>query len=256
MTTFEEAFEAAERAASAVVSSTTALLREARGMAKAAREGDISKMRRSSERLGTMSQAVRQEVANAQAAWPLSPDEEEKLLAEAFPEELIESGRRQGLAIRRQDESIVASPSLIRLLPGRRAVAIDKKAVTGIRPSRLVQLLKANAAKKPRSAPERFLEVLYSAYERLADADQASGVVTLYDAYKLLTLMPEWRKEYTPADFGRDLYFLDRSGTTLARSGARVSFPASTGTKGGARTFSFVAPDGEVHTYYAVRFTR
>jgi hypothetical protein len=73
--------------------------------------------------------------------------------------------------------------------------------------------------------------------------------------YEALTLMPEVRKEYAESDFGRDLFFLDRSGTTTTKSGAQVSFPTATGTKGGGRVFSFVAPDGEVITYYGIRFT-
>jgi hypothetical protein len=140
------------------------------------------------------------------------------------------------------------------VLPSRRAVEIDRKAVTAIRPSRLVRLLKANAEKKPRSSPEKFIEVLHGAYRIITDQAHHGSGATLREIYEVLTLMPDVRRDYTPADFGRDLFFLDRSGKTDTKSGARVSFPTATGTKGGAKVFSFVAPDGEVVKYYGIRF--
>jgi hypothetical protein len=156
--------------------------------------------------------------------------------------------------IRRQDDRLVSFPSILRVLPGRRAIEIDRKVVTAIRPSRLVALLKAHAERKPSSSPDRFLEVLFNAYRYVVRPDRLVTGATLQEVYDVLTLMPDVRKEYTPADFGRDLFFLDRSGKTQTKSGARLTFPASTGTKGGRKVFSFVAPDGEVITYYGIRF--
>jgi hypothetical protein len=253
MTSFEQAFADTERAADGVVSASSALLKTAKDLVKAARDGDIPKIRRTTERLGVAVQAVRQEVGNAQSAWPITPDEEEKALSESFSDELIEAANRQGLRVRRQDDRLVAYPSLLRVLPGRRAVEIDKKAVTAIRPSRLVAQLKANAEKKPSSVPERFIEVLYNAYRYVVGANHSAGV-PLHEVYNVLTLMPDVKRDYTAADFGRDLFFLDRSGKTQTKAGIRLSFPTATGTKGGTKVFSFVAPDGEVVTYYGIRF--
>ncbi len=160
MTSFEQAFIDTERAASGAVTASAALLKVAKELEKAAQEGDIARIRRACERLGVASQAVRQQVVNAQSAWPMTPDDEEKALDQVFDDELIEAAREQGISIRRQDDRLVVFPSLLRVLPSRRAVEIDRKAVTAIRPSRLVRLLKANSDKKPRSSPERFIEVL------------------------------------------------------------------------------------------------
>jgi hypothetical protein len=51
------------------------------------------------------------------------------------------------------------------------------------------------------------------------------------------------------------LLLLDRSGLTRTKTGAKLSLPASTGTKGSKGTFSFVSPDGETVTYYGLQFS-
>jgi hypothetical protein len=76
----------------------------------------------------------------------------------------------------------------------------------------------------------------------------------LADVYEALTLLPGTNGDYGKSDFARDLFILDRSGLTRTRAGASLSLPASTGTKGARGTFSFVAPDGELITYFGVRF--
>ena len=73
--------------------------------------------------------------------------------------------------------------------------------------------------------------------------------------YRLLTSLPGINREYDRTDFARDLYNLDSSGLRRTRSGASVSFPASTGTRRPRGLFSFVGPDGRDVEYYGVRFT-
>jgi hypothetical protein len=80
-------------------------------------------------------------------------------------------------------------------------------------------------------------------------------VVLLADVYQAFTLQPGAQNEYSSADFARDIFLLDRSGLSTTRSGARLSLPASTGTRSARNTFTFVAPDGEVVTYYGLQFT-
>ena len=65
---------------------------------------------------------------------------------------------------------------------------------------------------------------------------------------------PGTAAEYGPSDFARDLYLLDTSGVTRTKTGARVSLPASTGTKSSRGVYTFVSPDGRLLTYYGIRF--
>jgi hypothetical protein len=97
---------------------------------------------------------------------------------------------------------------------------------------------------------------LYSAYKIIVGRTGIGTVVQLARVYDAFTLQPGAAAEYGKSDFARDIFMLDRSGVTRTRSGARFSLPASTGTRGGgSNVFTFVAPDGEVVSYYGLQFT-
>ena len=255
METFERGFADAERAAAAAAQAASTVVNAAKQMQRAAIDGDIAKMRKASERLGAAVDAARQEVANARSAWPYSPEEEEVYLHNEYERELLEAAKTEGLRIDRQDERLVAFPSIVRVIPTERVVRVDRKRVPGIRPSKLVALLKANQTKKPKFASERFLGAIYRAYRLIAGKDGIGKTVPLSSIYEAITLLPGTASEYDKSDFGRDMFLLDRSGVTHVKSGARFSLPASAGIREGRGIFSFVAPDGETITYYGIRFS-
>ena len=255
MTTFERGFADVERAATAAAQASGAVVTAARQMHKAALDGDIAKIRRASDKMESALDVTRQEVANARLAWPFSPEEEEAYLRSEYEQELMEVANAGGLRIHRQDERLIAFPSVVRVMPGERAVRIDRTRVPTIRPTKLVALLKANQTKKPRFASERFLEALYRAYRLVAGKDGMGRTIPLSAIYDAVTLLPGAASDYGKSDFGRDLFLLDRSGLTQVKSGARFSLPASTGTKDGRGVFSFVATDGEVVTFWGIRFS-
>lgn len=251
--TFEAGFADAERAAEAATKAVAALANAARQFHKAALEGDILKMRKSSERLSVVLESTRQDIANARSAWPFGPEEEEKYLKESFATEVVEAARKEGLQIQQRDEGLVVFPSILRVLPADRAARINRSKVQGIRPTRLARLLKAIQARKPKASAEAFLEVLHRAYKLIAGAEYGK-TVALSSIYDTLTLLPGASATYDQTDFVRDLFLLDRSGVGKTRSGATYSLPASTGTRSARGTYSFIAPDGETVTYYGIRF--
>lgn len=255
MTTFERGFADTERAATSAAQAAGAVLAAAKQMQKAALEGDIAKIRKASDRLESALEVARQEVANARSAWPYAPGDEEVYLRDEYERELLEVAKTEGLRIDRQDERLVAFPSVVRVVPAERAVRIDRKRVPAIRPSKLVALLKANQTKRPKFASERFLEALYRAYRLIAGKDGMGKTVPLSSVYEAITLLPSAASEYGKSDFGRDMFLLNGSGLTRVRSGARFSLPASTGTKDGRGVFSSVAPDGEIITFWGIRFS-
>ena len=97
MTTFEQGFEEAERAADAAAKAVGNLLAATKQLKKAARDGDTAAIRRSSERLGLSMDAVRQEVANARGSWPFGLDDEEAYLRDDYEAELLVAARAAGL---------------------------------------------------------------------------------------------------------------------------------------------------------------
>jgi len=249
--TFERGFADVERAATAVEQASKGLLAAAKQMHKAALEGDIPKMRRASERLEAALEVARQQVANSRSAWPYSPEAEEAHLRDGYELELLDAGKAIGLRIDRQDGRLVSFPSVVRILPTERAVRVDRKKVSAIRPTRLVSMLKANQTKKPRFRPERFLESLFRAYRLVVGKDGMGKTVPLSAIYEAITLLPGAAFEYDKNDFGRDMFLLDRSGQTQTMSGARLALPGT-----GRNVFvSFVSPEGEIVSYYGISFS-
>jgi hypothetical protein len=254
LTTFEQGFEETERAADAATRAVASLLAATKQLKKAARDGDTSAIRRSTERLGLTLEAVRQEIANARGSWPFREDDEEAYLRNDYETELMTAARATGLRMDQRDGRLLAFPSIVRVLPADRSLRIDKKRVPALRPSRVVAALKANQMKKPRFASDRFLEALFRAYRLIVGTGPLGSTQALADVYEAFTLLPGSTSDYGLSDFARDLFVLDRSGLNRTKAGAVLSLPASTGTKGARGTFTFVAPDGELVTYFGLRF--
>jgi hypothetical protein len=263
MDNIEQAFQDVEGAANSASKASNDLAKLANQMKKAAMDGNINGIRRASERMNDLLSSVRQEVGNAIAEWSYPEEEEEQYLKDHYADELTKAANVSGLTIHERDGQLISHPSIIRVLPGERSVRIDRKKISAIRPSRLVEMLVENQKKKPRFSPERFLEAIYKAYALLAGEDdsaklikdgKAGAVVLLVNIYDVFTSLPGSTREYDQTDFARDIYFLDTSSVNTTKSGARVSFPSSTGSRG-SRTLSFVGPDGEQITYYGVTFS-
>ncbi len=259
---FERAFSNTERAAESTVKSATALVTLARQLQKAAKEGNITAIKRTQGKLDDALGVLRQTVSNAAQSWPFQDGEEEQYLRDSYADELRRTASERGLTIRERDGQLVSHPSIVQILPGNRAVRIDKKKVSTIRPSHLTGILLNNQEKPGRHPAGRFLEALYLVYSELVREDSSDRlmkdgpgrVVLLARIYKMFTSQPGSGGDYAPMDFARDLYQLETSDVTKTKSGASVFFHASTGTRSGSGVFTFVGPDGQDVKYYGVRF--
>ena len=260
---FEQAFGDVERASGSALKSAAGLTRLVKRIQKAAREGNIAHLKRAQSELDTALDGLRQAVANARSSWPYLEDDEERYLKDHYATEFRITAEEMGLDIRERDGKLISSPSIVRILPGERAVKIDGKKVPAIRPSHLARLLLENQGKRSRYSSDRFLESLHTAYSEIM-RDESSHrlmpgdgpVVPLARIYRLFTVRPGAGREYDRTDFARDLYVLDSSGPKRTRKGAAVSFPSSTGTRqSGSGLFTFVAPDGQEIRYYGIKFT-
>jgi hypothetical protein len=250
---FESGFADTERAASVATKSVTTLVSALKQLQKAAADGELGAMRKAAERLAVVVKSVCQEVENAVTAWPFSMDSEERYMRESYVDELLERARAEGIQVQRLDDGYLVYPSVVRIIPSERTVTIDRAKVQAVRPSRLLKKLKAIQSAKPKMGPEQFLELLHRTYRILAEK-QYGRTISLAAVYEALTLMPGSTATYGQTEFARDLFLLDRSGVTQTKSGAKISLPASTGTKGAKGTFSFVSLDGETVTYYGIHF--
>jgi hypothetical protein len=250
---FEAGFAEVERAAGVATKSASTLLTALKQLNKAATEGELGAIHKTAERISVIMASVFQEVENAASAWPFHLDSEERYMRDSYADELLQRARSEGIEVQRLDDGYLMYPSILRIVPSERAVAIDRKRIKTIRPSRLLRQLKLSQTAKPKMGPEQFLELLYRTY-RLLTGKQQGKTIPLSAVYEALTLMPGSVAGYGQSEFARDLFLLDRSGVAKTKSGVKVSLPASTGTKGAKGTFSFVSPDGEAITYYGIHF--
>ena len=258
MVGFEQGFADTEKAAASTLKSTSDVARAARALERAAKTGSINSIRRSQADLNEALRALTQEVDNAAQSWPFRPDEEESYLQEQFAGELRQAAASQSLDIYEHDGRLIAHPSVIRILPANRAVRIDRKQASTIRPSYLVSELLKKQNAPARSGGRNILEAMYKSYQMLvgglsplhrleAGHSQAVPLSRIYDA---LTLMPGTGRDYSRTDFARDLYGLETVGPKETRSGAQVHFYG-----GRQSNISFVAPSGNIITYHNVAFT-
>lgn len=264
MMDFERGFNDTERAADAVLASAGDLARLARQLQKASREGNIGTLKKAREKLGDALDSLSQTVANAAQSWPFEDGEEERYLRNGYADELRRIASESGLKIHERDARLVSHPSILRILPSDRAVRIDRKKVSALRPSYLAALLLENQKKGGRYESAVFVEALYNVYaemvrddarDRLIRGGGVGTVVPLDRIYRLFTSLPGSGREYDRTDFARDLYLLDTNGPRSTRKGAVVSFPSSTGTRG-SKVFTFVGPDGDDVSYYGIQFTQ
>ncbi len=262
MDSFEQAFSDTERAAKSTLDSAGELIRLAKQLQKASREGNLAAMKRVQGRLDDAMGSLGQTVTNAVQAWPFREGEEEQYLRDGYSSELRRIASEQGLDMHERDDRLISHPSVVRILPGERAVRIDKKKVSSIRPSHLADVLLKNQEKPGRYQSGAFLESLYAVYSDIVREENpdrlvriAVRVVPLERIYRLFTSLPGSSRDYDRTDFARDLYILDTKGPRRTKQGAEVSFPSSTGTRRSKGVFSFVGPDGRDVQYYGLRFT-
>jgi len=261
----EQAFDDVEQAAASALESAAGLVKQARSLQKAAREGNVARMKRARTDLDASLSGLMQAVAVAVESWTFSDEQEERYLEERYAGELSAVAARKGLEIHERDGRLISHPSIVRLLPRDRAVRMDGRKVSAIRPSYLADLLLKNQKKSSRHRSDAFLESLYAVYTDIVQGESSGRlmpddwqrVVPLARIYRLLTSLPGAGRDYDRTDFARDLYRLQAGGPTRTRKGATVSFPASSGTRQAKRDlFTFVGPDGQDVVYYGVRFTK
>jgi hypothetical protein len=254
--TMEEALTTAREAARQVVVQAGKLAGAGKKAVKATETGDLRTLRQVLAGIVDAADRARQSAEEATGAWAFSGEEvEEAYLADGrYQTELLTAASRDGLGLYPLDGVLACFPSLVRILPKERAVAIDRKPYRFLRPSHLVSHLKAIQAKPARNAASPFLQSLYQAYRlSLAGKKSSSRVARLTDIYKILTLLPGASRDYSAQEFARDLYLLEESRVRETSGGARLRFHASTGTKS-TQVLRVVDRHGRERLYYAVEF--
>jgi hypothetical protein len=242
--------EAAVEAAARAVASLGRELKKARAAAASGQVRDLVKVLDSARALAA---DVAGQVTTAADTYDV--DDSELLSSGAYAKELLATAEAAGVAMFEDDDRLLCYPSIVRVLPGDLALEIDRRRARGIRPSVVVEQLGKAQRAGPRFKAAPFLTSLLGAYDLVvAGQGKAAGaVVRLVDVYAALTLLPGQAREYTKAEFARDLYLLDQSGSQESGSGRRLRWAASSGTRG-AGVLSTVTRSGQQQRYWGIAF--
>jgi hypothetical protein len=227
------------------------LARELKRARAATASGQVRELRRALDAAQAMAGDVMEGVGAAATAYDV--DEVDMLASGAYAKELLATAEAADVAMFAEDDRLLCYPSIVRVLPGDVALEIDRKRARGIRPSVVIaQLAKAQRA-GPRFKPAPFLASLVNAYDLVvAGQGKAPGaVVRLLDVYNVLTLLPGQSRDYTRAEFARDLYLLDQSGEIVGPGGRRLRWAASSGTRQ-AGVLTTVAMSGQQQRYWGI----
>jgi len=257
---FEGAMADMERRIGDAITSVNRSLAGLKQAQRAARSGDLAGLHKALDGQRDAARAAHADASGLAQSWPMSAQDEQAYFESGgFVREVLERARAERLNVEDVDGVLMAYPSVVRVDASRRVVTIDRKVFRNVRPSALVAHLVALQRKPVRTKPSQFLEALHAAWEyarhRSAAGRPPADDVRVRDVWAVLTVAPGAAREYTQQEFGRDLYLLERSGVRDTRSGARVHFSRSTGTKSpGAITV--VGEDGSPVVYSSIGFSR
>lgn len=254
MASFEAICASAETVADEIEKLAKELQRAASSMKKAARDGSPDKIRKAAGQIDAAAVKVGAVESTFNRAWPFTDSELAEFLKGPYIDQLIEAGAAAGVSLSRLDDCLAAFPVILQVLPSQRALRLDAKRSTTLRPSIVIEQIRVRM-KKPRSRPERFIEVLLKACRFLVGEEIARGT-TLLEVYDALTLLPDSRSTYGKAEFTRDVYELDASGVTVTKDGLAMTLPAATGTRSRSDTLSLIGPNGIPKYYYGIRFQK
>lgn len=255
----ETALQRTETDADASLKAAAAVTKALKHFRSVVHDGNLREVKAALAALDQTTATLQQQVAATRQGWDF--DEASYFASGAYTRELLETAARLDVAIFEQDERLYCYPSLVRVLPAERTLLIDRARERRLRPSLVVEHLRALHERPPRFRPGDFLTTLFNAYRVLverhgSDALERGPVEQLGQVYELLTLLPGQSREYSRQEFARDIYLLDRSGITKTRDGFVVSFPASTGTKSARGVITAITEAGQERRYWGIAFTR
>lgn len=252
----EQAFARAEADADAALKAANGMVATLKRYRNAARQGKVRDLTTAADAAKQSVQTLELAVETLGESWAF--DDEQYLESGEFGRELIDQAQAAGLRISELDNRLYCYPALLRVVPGDRAVMIDKTRERRLRPSVLVDLLQSVQKRPPRFRPDAFLGSLHTAYEVAIARKKgrlAGAVVSLGELYELLTMLPGQARDYTRQEFARDVYLLDQSGQTATKEGAQIEFHAGAGARMPKGALSVVTQQGTEKKYHGISFS-
>lgn len=253
----EKALGKIEEDVTSTIKSNAAVNAALKKLLAAAKQGRLKDIVSALDQVEKSESVLRQQVSAIKTKWDFN--EQEYLATGAYAKELLSIAQEKGVSLYERDDRLYCYPTFIRVLPNERALMISKKIERRLRPSFFINHLKDLQKRPARFNAGAFIEALYIAYDKVVRLKskglfEADRVIPLLDIYALFTLLPGQSKDYSKQEFARDVYLLDCSNINTTRSGAKIRFDASTGTKTG-KVISIIDEHGAEKRYYAISFS-
>ncbi len=253
---FATALDALDARLAEAQKSADVLARSFRRLRQAAKSGHVTDIERGLLALPERAAEADRAVKGLAGAWGFDARGH---LTGGYREELTAAAAAAGVRLIEKDGRLYAFPIVMKLEPAEPAVKLGRKRERGIRPSRIAGQIAA-LQKRPQRLPEqRFLDLLYSAYQLMAGAEWRTDgpprgpVLSLAEIHGLLTLLPG--SDYPIEEFGRDLLLLDRKPDLTTKDGNVFEFPGSSLARRvpGVTVYD---ENGSERTFIGLRFSR
>jgi hypothetical protein len=249
----EDALEALESDATALLQAVAALTRVAKKAKIAAELGtvrDIPQTLAAASQLAADASAAAERLA---AGWHF--DVEKWFASGEYSKELLAVAAESDVSAFESDDRILCYPVIVQVSLSDTSLVIDKKKDRRVRPSVVVAGLSALRQREPKFKAEAFIESLSTAYDLVIASKlmRPGAAVRVVEVHSVLTIMPGSAREYTRPEFARDLYLLDQKGLVTTKRGRRMSLPASAMTRSGP-VLRTVTRNGQAKDYAGIAF--
>lgn len=225
--------------------------REVKRAVEAARVGNLRDLPRALDSAAEASAALTESVRTAERSWGFDGEQH---LDQGWTAELLDRAEAGGLSgVKEVDGQVYSFPVIVKVNARDLSLKVGGRTQRGLRPSVVVGMLERLRAKPAKDNPNRLATAFEKAYLTLTGGTDGTAI-QLRRIYDLLVLRPGQSRDYSELDFIMDVYRLDRSGLHVTSTGRELSFPASTGTRGGKNVFRFVTESGRERLYSSIRF--
>lgn len=240
--------EEAQRAADALAKA----VRRLRSMASV---GNVQQLERQLSVLPELAQIAGEAVSRLDGAWTFDARGH---VENGYTAELLAAAEGR-VPLFEKEGRLFAFPYIIRLAASDPSIRLGRTAERGLRPTIIVDKLAALLGRPQKANEQRFLELLYRAYQRLAGQDwrrleRGQGpAIPLVDVHEVITLLPS--ADYPAEEFGRDLLYLDRRPDLRTRDGTAFALAGSTMGKT-SRKIVIYDEHGNTREFIAIRFSK
>ncbi|MGC8669449.1 MAG: hypothetical protein ACP5VE_15185 [Chthonomonadales bacterium] len=220
--------------------------------------GSISEIPTAARRAIEQAAPLRAEAIAVQEAWNF--DGQAYLEGNIWIEDLRRALEKHGIRTFPEGDYLVAPPLVIRPIPEKLALQMDKKLWRKLRPSYVAnEIARIRKNGGVRGSKELLEHIFRSAKKMAGRGAKEHTYVRLRELYDRWCEAPEWKKENPDTVFGQAILALETSGLRTTRDGTHFTIDGPSGSQDSTReknVLTAYTPEGSLKRYYAINFFR